>query len=386
MRHVYRNLLAIAALGLAGRFISAATPLPPPQLCVDNSCSQAAAPVSTSSSGKVKLTGAGLWAADSGYLEGNGCDVNGVRRGPSFIDRTKADPSYVKGHVIITSWGAMEPVTKGSYCFAAMDSYYQRLAASGKRMIIQIEPYGNDSWPNISNSLPQYMKSAPYSGFQICCNGGTQGIVKFWKQPEMDALIDLVKAIYAHYNTASYPYFEGVVVFEDAFATTSPGADETATNKVTQFTRMYAAVRTAIGDRPFFHRPNWLGRNNDSLNMVKAARQYQVCLQNTDSTPSWITDIDYVMRGGVDGHDYRGEVCQAPKTECACVSGNNLTATQFVNHVRASGDAKAHYWTVSRTPDDGVIGTWSYLSTWDQIKTAYNLAGGLNATLPAGFE
>jgi len=366
-----------------------AIPTPPPSVCLNGKCT-----TSTSSSpGAIKFH-PGLWREDATNVYGY---ESAQITSSANLAETASDPGYVIGLMLGVGLGSITQ-SYGVYDFTYLDSVYNTLAASGKRLTLRMMwsqiGYYNPGGFN-SSAFPAYMNDAGGAnvyGGMLQLNFGTSfgGYVLDVERPAvMNAFINAIQAVCAHYDDGNHPYFEGLAFEETAWNVPSAngGAGWNESAFITQYLNLISSARTACPHSLLFYRANW-GSNAQML-AVEAAEQANASGDGTtDLYTTYPNNMDAVMNGSVGGVSFisssltsPNKVVQAPFSETAGLGGdpNTVTAATLISAAQSQG---ANYFWPLRYTNDG----WTQ-ATWPEIEAAYVAAGStLNSACPSSYS
>ena len=314
--HVFYWVAALGITGLGGSAACAAdgaAPRPPPQICINEVCTD---------EGAVPAAGTLKWHP------GHYMRIIARHRDPAKelpqIELLRNEPA-VRGVMVAWLWRHIEK-SKGVYDFSSIDTYLNKVKSLGpsKRLIIRIEERGFSS--PTTTSVPDYLKTEPiYNGGEAIMGNGT--VARIWEAPVMDRLIALYKALGERYDRD--PYVEGISTSETAitFSSTYPAPSSYTTAAVlTQFKRHLTAIRTYWPRSQIFVSTNYLGTDGQMEELIKHSQKTHSAVGGPDVwTRAWVESgkralqSDEVVRGQRgSGTDYRGAIAikaevQAPE-------------------------------------------------------------------------
>jgi hypothetical protein len=335
----------------------------------------------------------GLWREDATNIYGYpGAQITTSAN----ASETASDPAYVVGLMQGISLGSITQ-TQGVYDLSYLDSLYTTLSAGGKRLALRMMwsqiGYSNPGGFNVS-AFPAYMNDASganvYGGMLELDFGTSFGgyVLDVERAAVMNAFIDAVKAVCAHFDDGAHPYFEGLSFEETAWnvpsANSGAGWDESAF--LTQYLALITAAREACPHSLLSYRANW-GTNAQMESVAAAELATASGDGTTDLDTTYPNNMDAVMNGSVGGTSYLAsslttpnKLVQAPFSETAGLGGNpnTFTATQLIQFAQAK---QANYFFPGRYTGDG----WTD-ATWPEIMTAYVAAGStLNMVCPSSY-
>jgi hypothetical protein len=346
----------------------------------------------SSATGAIKFH-PGLWREDATNIYG----YQGARiTSAGDLAQTVADPNYVVGLMLGVGLGSITQ-SYGVYDFSYLDSVYASLAAAGKRLTLRLMwsqiGYYNPGGYSLA-AFPAYMNDAAganvYGGvLQLNFGSAFGGYVLDVERPAvMNAFINAVQAVCAHFDDGNHPYFEGLAFEETAWNVPSAngGAGWNQDAFITQYLNLIHAARVACPHSLLFYRANW--GSNAQMQSVAAAEQSNASGDGTtDFYTTYPNNMDAVMNGSVGGTVYLAnslttpnKVVQAPFSETAGLGGNPNTvmASTLVGFAQKQN---ANYLFPGRYTNDG----WTD-ATWDEIKAAYVAAGStLNMVCPTSY-
>lgn len=365
-----------------------AIPTPPPSVCLNGKCTTS----SSASAGAIKFH-PGLWREDATNIYGY--ESAQITTAANVSDTT-SDPSYVIGLMLGVGLGSITQ-TYGVYDFTYLDSVYNTLAASGKRFAMRLMwsqiGYQNPGGFNTS-AFPAYMNDAGGAnvyGGMLQLNFGTSfgGYVLDVERPAvMNAFINAVQAVCAHYDDGNHPYFEGLAFEETAWTVPSAnnGAGWNENAFLTQYLNLISSARAACPHSLLFYRANW-GSSSQMQSVLTAEKANASGDGTTDFYTTYPNNMDAVMNGSVGGVNFLSNslttpntVVQAPFSETAELGGvpNVVTAATLINFAQAQ---QANYFFPARYTGDGWLN-----ATWAEIKAAYVAVGStLNMACPSSY-
>jgi hypothetical protein len=323
MRHqAFRSALAALAFSTCTAYAADAVPRPPPQICVNEVCTdEAAAPAS----GTIK------------WHPGHYMSIRSRHRKPEielpFIEAL-GNEDVIEGVLVSWLWRAVEK-SKGVYDFSSIDQYLAKLKGlpKPKRLIIRIEERGFSS-PTVS-SVPDYLKTDPiYNGGEVPMGNGV--VARIWEPAVMDRLIALDAALAARYD--GDPYVEGIGTSETAigFNSTYPAPSSyTPAAVLTQFKRHVTAARSKWKRSQVFLSTNYLGSDAQMEELIKHAKTNYTSVGGPDVfTRSWVESgkralqSDEIVRGERgSGTDYRGVMAITSEIQATEMGGYIATFT-----------------------------------------------------------
>jgi len=374
--------------------VASVTPAPPPTICINGQCATSSAGVV----GGIKFH-PGLWREDGTNIYGFGSAQSTYSQN---LAEMASDPNYVVGLLLGVALGHITQ-SYGVYNFTYLDSVYNTLAAAGKRLTLRL------MWSQIgfynpggfnTPAFPAYMNDASganvYGGMlQLNFGSSFGGYVLDVERPAvMNAFINAVQAVCAHYDDGNHPYFEGLAFEETAWNVPSAngGAGWNEGAFLTQYLNLISAARTACPHSLLFYRANW--GTNAQMESVAAAEQANSSGDgSTDFYTTYPNNMDTVMNGSVGGINYLlnslttpNKIVQAPFSETPSLSvtwngtSNTVTAAQLIAFAQSQS---VNYFFPSHT-DDGSDG-WA-LATWPEMKAAYVAAGStFNMVCPTSY-
>lgn len=259
------SILVLTSLA-ASQLLPAATPDPPPQICVNNKCSAMAG----SSSSK---TGAIKWHPGHYVLSDNRPDSpkfqsanQAVMKQMAQVNDSSGKPGFA-GYIGDYSWYWLEP-SPGNYNTSLIDSDLAYLAQLSKtygrtfRLIIQVlldSPADKPtSCPSVPQPTPYSSASANYSpaivpdyiisgvsglGSDCFSNPNNQGITAaFWRPAVMARYAALLNYLGSKYD--SNPNVEMIIPFQQTTdSPNNPPSDDTAQAEITAYENLADAMR-----------------------------------------------------------------------------------------------------------------------------------------------
>jgi hypothetical protein len=247
-----RYLTGVVGTALYATLAAGATPQPPPQVCVNGTCSS---PASQNASTSIPLPGAIKWHPGH-YMESAAFTSASNTQKAAIageVSTVRSGPSQVIGYAMISYWNTFENNTAGAYDFSLLDSTYAAVTGyqSGslsstvynnpKRFILWVQ-HENYFSKNPTDYLPTYLintsayGSSPTSGQYGWWTGvgssGGQGAI--WRSAVMSRLIALGHAICSHklpdgYTVDASPYFEALFTMQSETAARPPASDASFT-------------------------------------------------------------------------------------------------------------------------------------------------------------
>jgi len=274
---------------------AAEIPNPPPQVCINNKCSN------------VVVTGAGGIKWHPGHY---GATANYTRPGnptagnkQSEINMVRSAPGSVLGILESYYWRVFENSTAGNYDFSVLDTDYTNItgyvsgSGSGakynapRRLIINtyLSDYFNAD-PSQA-AVPDYiLNSSTYgpvgpdgshNGYSVssgmgsgaCGSQGACGaIAAIYRASVMNRAIALMQALAAHtlpdgYTVDTSPYVEAVIPILETATTVPVGVNDSTwsdANTIAQLGRLEAAMNTAFPHTNIAIPSNWMSTNGNA--------------------------------------------------------------------------------------------------------------------------
>jgi hypothetical protein len=360
---VMKNTFLLMALAIATP-VFGALPMAPAQVCVDDNCVAAPAPVISRLSKK--------WHPGS-YLKTQGTPtVSGYQQSiTSQIGKT-TESELIRGALIAYAWGTLEP-SNGRYDWSPVYEHLNWLQAHGKYLIVDLT-YKNFSTTGIGSLVPIDLRGSVVAG----TSSNAAYIASLWRQSEMDRFIRFLRAFAAEFDGHAALELVRTSETSPSFQGGAPG-DYSAEVYAVQLKRMYSAMSSAFVRTNVTAAVNSL--NDNAAGLIETAYQQGMGRSSPDAMDDNGARIfrgEQVSGQGPTIRDYRALMPHETVASQPVLEGKDGTRLPSEILSWAASNKVTHVaW----------VATLSGARSWDAILSAINQNGSsLWASCPKNYK